>query len=173
MTVIEEKMHMAYVQRIGHYYILPIPRKETQKMFTSTLRIASPYQTETDVSTDIASIAHDIQRAFNDFYPLTNCESKNLQTKDTVKYRSFLSKDKTTSTIEVELPGIKKEDIELNIIENYLQLTYKDRQGATKAMQFSIGNAYDIATTDATCNDGLLVIKHSLRKPVKTQVAVK
>lgn len=58
--------------------------------------------------------------------------------------------------IELELPGIKKEDIELKLKGEFVYLKWKDRKGQNRGASYLVGKIDDI---EATYENGLLVVK--------------
>ena len=77
--------------------------------------------------------------------------------------------------LQLELPGIKKSDLEVNVVGDVLYISGK-RKGTEFKRSYSIDESYDPETTDAILEDGILTImiaSHPKVKPKKIEVKVR
>ncbi len=82
-------------------------------------------------------------------------------------------KDKGVWTIEVELPGYSKEDVEIKVVEDNLLVSTKEREGArTFNARYYLGNDIDVNSISATMADGLLVITVRAKSPEEKIVKI-
>lgn len=74
------------------------------------------------------------------------------------KYNGKVDEATKNFLYELEVPGVKRSDIDVSIEENNVKIAYKNRFGIAKADTFSVSNRWDLATLTAKYEDGLLVI---------------
>lgn len=76
-------------------------------------------------------------------------------------------------TLSVDLPGVKREDLNVSVVGNDVSITSK-RNGKESKFNYRINGTYEPYPTDATLEDGVLTLKFSKRENAKLkQVEVK
>jgi len=107
-----------------------------------------------------------IERLFNEQFnilPIFHDLEEVYKTGDTVRF----SQDEKGMTVDIDLPGVKKEDTEINVDSNTRDVFIsakkiaRDHQGQTEKTfnrSFTIGREYDISNVEATQVDGVLTL---------------
>lgn len=81
--------------------------------------------------------------------------------------KSYLSEIDGVYTLEVELPGVKKEDISINVEANLLKITAVRKRGTEEfkyEREYHLSNEMDAANIKATNENGILTLTLT-RKP--------
>lgn len=107
-----------------------------------------------------------IEKLFNEQFnliPIFHDLEEVYRTGDTVRF----AQDEKGITVDIDLPGVKKEDTEMNIDTNtrdiYItaQRAVRDHQGEKKQTlnrSFSVGREYDLGNVTAKQTDGVLTV---------------
>lgn len=73
-------------------------------------------------------------------------------------YRTVKKCDKNGATIELELPGIGKGNIDVEAKTEFIVINWKSRDGESRKINYWIPTGYDGPNTKATYKDGLLTV---------------
>ncbi len=107
-----------------------------------------------------------IERLFNEQFnlmPIFHDLEEVYRTGDTVRF----AQDEKGIQVDIDLPGVKKEDTEMNIDTNTRDIyitakrTVRDHQGEKKQTlnrSFSVGREYDLSNVTAKQIDGILTV---------------
>ncbi len=76
-------------------------------------------------------------------------------------------RDKDSYLMEVELPGVKKEDIDVELTENSVCIS-GDKDSITYSGCWSLYHAADIKNAKAEFDNGLLKITLPFKEPIET-----
>ncbi|MCX9010457.1 MAG: Hsp20/alpha crystallin family protein [Candidatus Methanoperedens sp.] len=79
--------------------------------------------------------------------------------------------DKENYQIEIELPGVKKEDIDLEVGEDALCVR-APKEDIVYSACYSLAHSVDTGKVSARFNDGLLTIKAAFKHPIHVGVKV-
>ena len=77
-----------------------------------------------------------------------------------------VSQDKSSYTIKIELPGVKKEDISVEVEGDSLVISAK-RDSKEYSRSFRIPGSVDTSCIDGRSEDGILTLTLPKRKPPK------
>ena len=86
-------------------------------------------------------------------------------------YGTSVRKDDDKTVIEVEMPGTRREDVELSHADGILSVSWKSR-GGDKARHFRVSKDVDLSKVKATVAHGLLTVE-LYRTEAKASKAVK
>lgn len=120
-------------------------------------------------------VLRDIDRAFNGRFNLANDELT------TAKYPVDIHEDEDGLTISAELPGFKKEQVDLSIDNGVLTISaerqaeepkegtnhLRERRYTRVRRQFSLPSTVDTSNVDASLADGVLTLRLTKRDEVK------
>jgi len=107
-----------------------------------------------------------IEKLFNEQFnliPVFHDLEEVYRTGDTVRF----AQDEKGMTVDIDLPGVRKEDTEMNIDSNTRDVyitakrTVRDHQGEKKQTlnrSFAVGREYDLANITAKQVDGVLTV---------------
>lgn len=98
-----------------------------------------------------------------------------IYTQPTIKKYKHSFKLENEGAIQVytqDLPGVKKEDVNLEIIDGKLRLTAK-RNEKSFAWDIEPSQEYDVETADAKLDLGVIEIRFNKREEVKKKIVVK
>ncbi len=79
--------------------------------------------------------------------------------------------DKEKYHIEIELPGVKKEDIDLEVGEDSLCIR-APREDAVYSACYSLAHSVDTGDVSARFDNGLLTVKAAFKHPIKVGVKI-
>ncbi|MEM1354062.1 MAG: Hsp20/alpha crystallin family protein [Planctomycetota bacterium] len=119
-------------------------------------------------------LLRDVDRAFNGRFGLDDTEA-------TAKYPVDIHEDEHGLTVEAELPGFSKDQVEVNVEQGVLTITaerdasaptggkshLRERRFTRVARKFSLPTTVDTTQVDATLADGILTLKLPKREEVK------
>ena len=80
----------------------------------------------------------------------------------------FIDVDESTSDFELEMPGVKRENVKIELENGHLSVVWKDRRGVERVTGRTVGRALGV---EAKLEDGLLTLK--LQRPEKQSTTVK
>jgi HSP20 family molecular chaperone IbpA len=111
-----------------------------------------------------------VQKDFSCYYPYTWVTT----TTSTLSYSFKLENDGAVQVYTQDLPGVKKEDLSLEVLkENELRVSY-ERDGKKYSYDIIPSKEYDVETADAKLDLGVLEIRFSKREVAsKKKIAVK
>lgn len=103
-----------------------------------------------------------MNRIFDSLLDCTRSEDPKVYTP-----KSYLSEKEGVYTLEVELPGVKKEDIQIDLVSNLLKITAVRKRAESEfkyEREYHISNELDTANIKAANENGVLTLTLS-RKP--------
>ncbi len=80
-------------------------------------------------------------------------------------------KDTKTWTVEVELPGMDKNDVEIKVVDSNLVINAKNDDREFSA-RYYLGKDIDQDSIEASMENGLLIIKAKLQMPEEKSITI-
>jgi len=105
---------------------------------------------------------HNLNRVFDSLMDYARGEEAKAYTP-----KSYLTEKDGVYTLEVELPGVKKEDIQINVESNLLKISAirkREDEEYKYEREFHLSNEVDSANIKASSENGILTLALS-RKP--------
>lgn len=91
----------------------------------------------------------------------------------TVNVPCDVSKTDTEITYSIEIPGVKREEIELSVVDRQVTISGQSRRGEIK-YKFSLDRSADASTLEAKLEDGVLtIVAKKLPSTVKRIISIK
>lgn len=124
---------------------------------------------DTLFSTDLLDTVNMLNRRF---------ESNGCKVKydSTVTPETVVNKNEDgSSTLYVELPGVKKCDIDAEIVDSYIKIKAERELAGTKRTYlktFRIGDIYDISAVKTTYVDGVLTVQLPLKAKASSKIVI-
>ena len=81
-----------------------------------------------------------------------------------------MSFDDNTTTYEIDIPGVKKEDVDILVEDRILQIK-TIRNNKEKLLTIQLTKQYDLETIDALIENGVLYI--TLKRKEKKKIEIK
>jgi HSP20 family protein len=108
------------------------------------------------------SPVHNLNRVFDSLMDYAHGEEAKAYTP-----KSYLAEKDGVYTLEVELPGVKKEDIQINVESNLLKISAvrkREEEEYKYEREYHLSNEVDSANIKASSENGILTLALS-RKP--------
>lgn len=99
--------------------------------------------------------------------------TKKPLTTQTSSTHTWIAEDKKSSYLEVIIPGVKRETLELSVIDNLLTIDYLDRNQKEASQKFALPKDTCVTGISSKLEDGILTVNFPFIEKVEHKIEVK